>query len=311
VNRRILVTPRSLTSSPHPLVERMRGLGFDIVYCTPGKLPAEDELVDLVPGCVGWLAGVEPVSERVIEAADRLAIIARNGTGVDNLPLDLLRRRGIELAIARGANARGVAELALAMILSGLRHVPRTDAGIKLGGWPRHTGREIAGATIGIVGCGAVGATLARLCAGLGARVLGHDPMEPEIATGSETLAYLPLPQLFEQCDVVSLHCPSPADGRPVVTAERLGSMPQGSILVNTARAGLVDEDALLVALESGRLSAYATDVFATEPPTDLRLASHPAVIATSHVGGLTTESVERATRMATDAIIAALRTHA
>ena len=106
--RRILVTPRSLTSNPHPAVERLRKRGYEVVYCTPGNSPDEAELLGLVPGVVGWLAGVEPISEAVIAAARDLQAISRNGTGVDNLPISALGARGIVVRTANGANAHGV-----------------------------------------------------------------------------------------------------------------------------------------------------------------------------------------------------------
>ena len=110
---RILVTPRSLTAEPHPEVERLRQKGFEIVYSTAGATPTEDELVTLVPDCVGWLAGVEPVTHRVVEAAQSLQVISRNGVGIDNLPVDMLAQRGVRVMIAEGANALGVAELTI------------------------------------------------------------------------------------------------------------------------------------------------------------------------------------------------------
>jgi D-3-phosphoglycerate dehydrogenase len=149
---RILVTPRSLTANPHAAVERMRAEGYDIVYSSAGKLPDEAELIRLVPGVMGWLAGVEPVSEKVIEAARDLRVISRNGVGVDNLPLQMLANRGVAVRIADGANAVGVAELTIGLTLAALRHIPFTDAGVRAGEWPRRLGREIRGQQFGVVG---------------------------------------------------------------------------------------------------------------------------------------------------------------
>jgi phosphoglycerate dehydrogenase-like enzyme len=123
MTNRILVTPRSLTAEPHPHVEKLRERGFDIVYSTPGTLPGEEELIRLVPDCVGWLAGVEPISERVIDAATALKVISRNGIGVDNLPLAKLSDRGVKVAVAGGANARGVAELTIGLMFAALRAI--------------------------------------------------------------------------------------------------------------------------------------------------------------------------------------------
>lgn len=142
---RILVTPRSLTSAPPPALDRLVRAGFEVVLSTPGALPSEAELLRLVPGCVGWLAGVEPVSERVVAAADRLQVVSRNGSGADNLPLVRLAERGIRVERAIGANATGVAELTLGLILAACRHIPETAVGVRAGGWPRLTGREVEG----------------------------------------------------------------------------------------------------------------------------------------------------------------------
>lgn len=304
---RILVTPRSLTVSPHPEVERLRGCGFEIVYSTPGAMPTEDELVALVPGCVGWLAGVEPVTRRIVDAAGRLKVISRNGVGIDNLPLALLAERGVRVLVAEGANAAGVAELAIGLIFSALRSIPHADAGIKQGGWPRLRGIELRGRTVGVVGCGAIGRDVARLLIALGGNVIAHDPRQPNLDLPADAFHYAEIDALLSDSDIVTLHCPLPADGSALFSEARLALMRAGAILVNTARAGLVDEAGLVAALDQGQIGCYATDVFESEPPVSLRLAGHRRVIATSHVGGFTRESVDRATRIAANNILAAL----
>lgn len=308
MGQRILVTPRSLTAEPHPEVERLRQLGFDIVYSTAGAMPTEQELMTLVPDCVGWLAGVEPVTPRIIAAADKLKVISRNGVGVDNLPIETLNERGVQVMIAEGANAMGVAELTIGLMFSALRSIPLADAGIKAGGWPRVRGLEIRGRTIGIIGCGAIGREVARMVIALGAKVLAFDPMRPNLDLPSASFAYAEVDEIIAAADVLTLHCPLPRDGSALLTAERLANSRPGQVIVNTARSKLIEEAALLDALDDGRISTYATDVFDEEPPTSLALASHPRVIATSHIGGFTAESVERATRIAADNLLAALR---
>lgn len=305
--RRILVTPRSLTASPHPAVERMRENGYDIVYCTSGQQPDEAELIRLAPGVVGWLAGVEPVSEAVIAAAQDLRAISRNGTGVDNLPLRALAARGIALRTADGANALGVAELTIGLTFAALRHIPLVDAGVKAGKWPRRLGREVRGRTFGVVGMGAVGREVARLAGALGAKVLAYDPLRPPTGAAELAVRWADLATVFAESEIVSLHCPGPADGRPIIGVGELAAFRRGAVLVNTARAALVDEAALLGALQSGQLDVYATDVFAQEPPRDLALVRHDRVIAVSHIGGYTQESVERATTAAVANLLEAL----
>jgi D-3-phosphoglycerate dehydrogenase len=301
---RILVTPRSLTSAPPSALDALARAGFEIVFSTPGQLPTEAELMRLLPGCVGWLAGVEPVSEAVVAAADRLRVVSRNGSGVDNLPMAALEARGVAVTRAVGANAAGVAELALALLLAAARSLPETAAGVRAGAWPRLPGIEVGGRTVGVVGMGAIGRRVAAALLGLGARVVAYDPFRP---TTSLDVLYLDLPDLLATSDAVTLHCPMPPDGRPLFDELALARLPPGAILINTARAGLVDEGALLARLDAGHLRAYATDVFAEEPAGDDPLARHPRVIGTSHVGALTEESVQRATEAAVANLLAVL----
>lgn len=304
---KILITPRSLTSNPPDELSRLAMADYDVVFCTPGKTPDEAELMKLLPGCVGWLAGVEPVSEAVIRSADALRVISRNGTGVDSLPLAAVEAKGIRVERAAGANATGVAELAIGLMLSACRHITAESAGVRDGGWPRLKGREIEGATVGVVGMGAIGRKVARTLVALGAEVVAFDPFEPVLGPLEGSVRYVPLDDLFAQAAMVSFHCPMTEDGSPILTAERIGTMPEGAIVVNTARAGLVDDDAMIEALDRGQVMSYATDVFDQEPPEDRRIASHPSVIATSHVGGLTDGSVQRATRDAVTNLLTAL----
>lgn len=304
---RILVTPRSLTATPHPLIECLRAQGHEIVMPAPGKSPDEAELLGLVPGVTGWLAGIEKISPRVIEAAGALRAISRNGTGTDNLPIDTLLARKIAIRIAAGANAAGVAELAIGLMFAALRQIPLCDAGIKQGQWPRRLGAEIRGRVVGVIGCGAIGAEVARLAAALGASILAFDPTRPNVNVDERSLRWVEIPEILAQADIVTLHCPAPADGRPLIGSEELATMKRGAILINTARAPLIDEGAVVSALDAGQLACYATDVFDDEPPASLALAGHGKVIATSHIGGFTQESVDRATEVAVANLMDAL----
>jgi D-3-phosphoglycerate dehydrogenase len=307
---RILVTPRSLTSGDHPALTPLRAAGFEIVTSTAGQLPKEDELLQLVPDCVGWLAGVEPISPAVIAAARQLKVISRNGTGIDNLPIAAVKAQGITIATAGSANAPGVAELTLALIFAGLRHVPFTHQGIKGGAWPRRRGRELRDRTVGIVGCGAIGSEVARMVTALGAQVLAFDPQPRKLDLAQDRFRWVDLDTALTTADIVSFHCPMQAGGAPILDRSRLGRLRPQALVVNTARAGLVDEAALLDALNAGAVDCYATDVFAEEPPSDLCLVRHERVIATSHIGGFTDESVTRATAIAVGNLLDVLVPH-
>lgn len=302
---RILVTPRSLTQGAAPELAPLSAAGHEVVLAPAGRQPTEDELLDLVSGCVGYLAGVEPITPRVLGAAGELRVISRNGAGVDNIDLKATAERGVTVVGAPGANARGVAELTLTLMLCALRSVPAMSAALRAGRWERHLGREARGLTLGVVGAGAIGRQVIGLGTGLGMSVLASD-----VAPGAHLeVPFVTLDQLLPQVDVLSLHCPPPDDGLPLLGADELAYVRPGLLLVNTARAALVDDDAVLAALEDGRLGAYATDVFHQEPPRPSELLAAPGVIATPHVAGYTRESVSRAGRAAVENLLNALAT--
>lgn len=304
---KILITPRALTRDDHPALERLSAAGYTLVFCTAGKTPTEAELMQLIPDCVGWLAGVEPVSAAVIDAAHSLKAISRNGTGVDNLPMETIRQKGIAVLRAEGANARGVAELAITLMMSAMRHVPAIDAGMKSGNWLRLLGREIEGRTIAVIGYGRIGSEFAKMACGLGARVRGYDPFITQPTRPIGDFVWHRDFDLLDGADVVSLHAPGRSDGQPLLGAIELSRLAPGAIVVNTARASLVSAEAMLDALGSGQIGVYATDVFEQEPPLPSPLLAHPNVIRTSHIGGYTEESVTRATTTAVENLLRTL----
>lgn len=189
---------------------------------------------------------------------------------------------------AEGANARGVAELAITLMMSAMRHVPAIDAGMKSGNWLRVLGREIEGRTIAVIGYGRIGCEFAKMACGLGAQVRAYDPFITQPARPIGDFTWHRDLDLLDDADIVSLHAPGRSDGQPLLGAIELACLAPGAIVVNTARASLVSAEAMIAALDSGQVSTYATDVFEQEPPLPSPLLSHPNVIRTSHIGGYT-----------------------
>ena len=301
---KIAVTPRSLSGAGHPALSMLTDKGYELVFPAPGETPDETALLETIPGCVGWLAGVEPIGQDVLKAATGLRVISRNGVGVDNIHMPTADALGIKVERTDGANARGVAELAIALMLAAFRHVPWSDAQLHAGTWARRRGIEAEGRTLGVVGCGAIGRKVAQIAIGLGMKVIGYDPFPPEgFAPAGFRLGSLD--EVITGSDAVTLHCPP---GRaPIIDGKALAAMKSSAVIVNTARADLIDDDAVLAALNSGRLAALATDVYHQEPPAPSALLSHDRVILTPHAGGFTEESVDRATRGAVENILKVL----
>jgi len=304
--RKVLVTPRSLTTGGHPALARLADAGYEVVFGPVGAMPSAADLVRLLPGCVGWLAGVEKITDDLLSAASDLRVIARNGTGVDAIDLDAARRREILICRAEGANARGVAELTIGLVIALARSIPLSDAAIKAGGWDRRKGFELEGKTLGIVGCGKIGRMVAKLAQGFGMHVVGHDPF----AQDSGDLPLLSLDSLLARSDVLTLHSPPPADGSPLLDTRRLGLTRAGVLIVNTARHELIDIPALEAAIDRGHVAGVALDVFDAEPPLDRAHLASDRIIATPHIGGFTDESVDRAVDVAVDNLLEVLASH-
>lgn len=304
---KILVTPRSLTRDGDPSLDLLRDAGYEVVLCTPGKSPGEEELLRLLPGCVGWLAGVEKITDAVLAKAPDLRAISRNGTGVDSIDMAACDRRGIRVLRAEGANARGVAELTLALMLSLLRYIPWSDAKMKAGAWERKQGAELEGRTLGVIGTGRIGRIVTRFALAMDMKVVGCDAFPDPGYAPSPGFRYASVEDLLAAADIVTLHCPHTPGEKPLIDRQALALMKKDARLINTARAGLVDETAVLEALESGRLAGYAVDAYDKEPPDASPLLAHPLVVSTAHIGAYTAESVSKATRAAVDNLLAAL----
>ena len=304
---RIIVTPRSLSDPPHPLLERLRDAGYEVVFPAPGKRPQPAEVEPYIGEAVGYLAGVEPVPAELLERAGKLRAISRNGTGVDNVDLAAAERLGIQVLRAAGANARGVAELTLAHLFAAARDIAQHAVWMRDGEWKRIKGFELAGRTLGLVGCGKIGQIVAELALGLGMRVRAYDPFPDSSFAPRGDFAFAAIDDVLLTGDVVSLHA-ALAPGEPaVLDRERIAALRHGAVVINTARYELIDADAMREALDSGQVARLTLDAYPEEPPADRRLVDHGSVIATPHIGGFTGESVDRATEAAVENLLEAL----
>jgi D-3-phosphoglycerate dehydrogenase / 2-oxoglutarate reductase len=244
----------------------------------------------------------------LLEAGKRLKVVGRAGIGVDNVDVAAATELGILVVNAPTANLMSATEHTFALLLSLARRVPEADASMKAGEWNRKlTGVELQGKTLGIVGFGRIGQRVADRARGFEMKILAYDPFLDAAAARRLEVELLPLDDLLARADVVTLHVPMTDETRNLLNAEKLAKMKKGALLVNCARGGVVDEEALLAALESGHLGGAALDVFAEEPPQDLRLVRHKKVVTTPHLGAQTREAQERISVETAEMVLAAL----
>ena len=270
-----------------------REAGWDVEVSGPIKEP--DRLAAALEGVAALLVrSSTPVTADAIAGATSLRVIGRAGAGVDTIDVDAATAKGIAVMNAPDGNTLAAAEHALSLLFALARHVPRADAGMKAGEWPKSglTGFELEGKKLGVVGLGRIGGTVARKARALGMEVAAFDPFLPPSAAGHGSVPLMKLDELLGWADVVTLHVPRTSETAHLLDARAFAMMKPGARLVNAARGGLVDEDALLEALDSGHLAGAALDTFETEPlPADSKLRGHPKLILTPHLGASTGEA--------------------
>lgn len=304
--RQVLVTSRSFSSGAQDLLGELEAAGATVV-----RGPADHNLPtlrSLLHGSVGWIAGTGPVTAAHLDAAPHLRVLARYGVGVDAVDLRAAAAHGVIVTNTPGANSDAVADHAVGLLLAALRGIPAGDRRVRAGRWTVCRGRELGSLTVGVVGFGRIGRGVARRLQGFGTRILAYDPAVADAqvrAAGAEPAALADLPA---RCDAVSLHAPG---GRTLVDAAWLRDCREGLILVNTARADLIDEPALAEALHGNRVGAYAADTLAAESggePSPLLAADlADRVVVTPHLGAQTVEAVDRMGSLAVADVLAVL----
>jgi D-3-phosphoglycerate dehydrogenase / 2-oxoglutarate reductase len=282
----ILVTAADLAPQALALLQ-----DYEIIYA--GKTPQVADIVALAQhhNPVAIIVRYSSVTAEVMDAAPALRVISKHGSGTDTIDKAAAAARGIEVTAAVGANAAAVAEQALALLLACAKSVVHLNARMHAGHWDKatHKSVELGGRTIGLVGLGAIGQRFARMCDAMGMRVIGFDPFAKNLPACIEPVD---LATLWRESDAISLHCPLTTDNKQLINATTLAQCKSGVMLINTARGGLVDEAALLAAVQSGQVRMAALDSFALEPMTAPHLFhGQPGFILSPHIGGVTRDA--------------------
>ena len=280
----------SLAPQGLELLEQARGLEVDYA---PGLAPAD--LMDRIADAEGLVirSGTK-VTREVLERAGKLRVIGRAGIGVDNVDVPAATERGIVVVNTPAGNNVTTAEHAIALLVSLARHIPQATASMKAGKWEKtaFTGMELSNRTLGVLGLGNIGRVVAQLAQGLGMRVIAYDPHLPDEIAAKMDVELLSLDELFSRADAITVHVPKTKETTGLLGTDAFSKCKRGVLIVNAARGGIVDEAALLVALDGGQVGGAALDVFEKEPPaSDHPLVQHPKVICTPHLGASTEQA--------------------
>ena len=291
----ILVTGPDLDPAAAQLVE---GRGYKTVHTPPYADSAVISEYLQETGAEGIVSRMGRLDAAVMDVAPQLKVISKHGVGVDNIDIQAAADRGIPVLVATGANAVSVAEHAIALLLATVKRILPLDAGLRVGRWekPGFSGREIAGSTMGLMGMGAIAQATGSIAKGFGLNLVGFDPYAPDSAfeeLGVTRCASFE--DMLARTNILSLHCPLTDQTRHILNADTLARMPEGGYVINTARGGLIDEAALVAAIQSGHLAGAGLDTFAVEPPVpDHPFFSVPEIVLTPHIGGVTRQAGAR-----------------
>jgi len=292
---KVLVPPQIDPSGPESIADFATCTGMD-------EYDSVEAALDDIGRYDAVIVRVAELDADVIDRADRLEIIAKHGAGLDNVDIEAASGRGIVVCNTPGANSRSVAEHALSLLFALRRNHRAADKHVRNGGWDRgaYTGRELTGNTLGLFGFGAIARETSDLAHGIGQDVIMYDPYVPDDDVPTRVERVSTFRDLFARSDAVSVHAPLTPETKQVISTEELTALGERGVLINTARGPIVDEDALLEALETDTLGAAGLDTFEDEPPgEDHPLYDRDDVVLTPHVGGVTEEALARMSQRA------------
>jgi D-3-phosphoglycerate dehydrogenase len=304
---RILIASRSFGSTSQKPYEVLKQADCEIVQVDISKNVTEEHMVELLKGIDGAIIGVVPMTKYVLENSPSLKAVSMHGVGVDHIDLTTAAQRGVVIANCQGVNDQSVADLAIGLMVSIARDIPRVDKSVRGGGWGAHAGSELWKKTLGLIGLGRIGRGVAKRALGFDMNVLAYDPYV-KVEDVDKGISMASLQEVLQEADFVSLHAALSEETRHLIGEAQLKSMKSSAYLINTSRGALVDESALYTALKEKQIAGAALDVYDTEPPKDSQLMQLENIVVTPHIGAHTRESIERVGVMSAENVLRTLQ---
>ena len=301
---KVLVTPRSFgKTSPAPLA-LLQEYGVEIVPNAAGGIMTEEQMKVAIAGCDGVIIGVDPLTAGVMAAAPSLRAVSKYGVGLDNIDLAYCAEHGVAVSKTIGANSAFVADYAFALMLALARKVIPIDAKCRQRDWGKMTTSDVAGKSLGLIGLGAIARQMVSRAKGFSMGVKAYDVVWDEGYAAAEGVAKADIDEICRVCDFISLHLPLLPDTRGIIDARRIAMMKPSAYVINTARGGVVDEDALLAALKENRIAGAGIDAFSEEPPANPDWYALDNVIMGSHCAASTVGASEAMSRIAAENLL-------
>lgn len=305
--KKVLITTATFGKYNKKAFQILRDAGLKIVVA---KQPVynDDQLIEYLEDTVAIITGLEPITKKVIYSATDLKVIAKHGIGVDNIDLYAAKNKGIRVINAPGTNCEAVADLVFGLMLSLARRIPESDRLVKSGQWCKIVGKSVWGKTLGIIGLGAIGKSVARRAVGFNMKILAYDIFKDENFVKAYNIKWSSIPEILSESDYITLHVPLTDSTRNLIGYEEFKLMKPTAYLINTARGGVVDEEALYEALKNNKIAGAALDTFKKEPPLNSPLLNLKNVILTPHTAGYTDQALSQTSLFTAEMVVKVLR---
>ncbi|MCR8633047.1 phosphoglycerate dehydrogenase [Paenibacillus radicis (ex Xue et al. 2023)] len=302
--RKILVTPRSFGQNSSAPLDLLKEQGFDVVLNPHGRILTKEEMISLISEIDGVIIGVDPLDKEVLQHARKLKVISKYGVGTDNIDLEFAGELGIPVTTTVGANKEAVADFAFALMLGVARKLTMIDQECRKLNWVKLTTVDMWNSTLGLIGLGNIGKGVARRAKGFNMKVLAYDTVTDEEYAADNRIEYVSFERVIQESDFISLHLPLIPATRHIIGRRQFEMMKKTAVLVNTARGGLIDEEALYWALKENKIWGAGIDVFEQEPPAKSELLELAQLIIGSHCAASTLDAIDNMGIMASANLI-------